>query len=103
MGAGQPNAPSPFLAGIGKSRFLGTRAAVLQRFDGSGWHDVARYHTTHDANVALDHAIGEGEEPGALRIADATPSAVARALMIVGVVACVAIVAGIVWLFVAGS
>jgi hypothetical protein len=57
----------------------------------------------HDANGALDHAIGEGEEPAALRIVDAAPSAGARALMIVGVVACVAIAAGIVRLFVAGS
>jgi hypothetical protein len=75
----------------------------LQRFDGTTWLDVARYGTTHDANVALDHAIGEGEQPDALRIVDVAPSATARALMIVGVVVCVALVAGIVWLFVAGT
>jgi hypothetical protein len=102
MGAPGPKTPSPFLSGIGKGRFLGSRAAILQRFDGSGWRDVARYRTAHDANVALDHAIGEGEEPGALRIADAAPSAAGRALTIIFAVLAVAVVAGIVWLFVAG-
>jgi len=50
-----------------------------------------------------DHAIGEGEEPGALRIVDAAPSATARALMIVGAVAAIAVAIAIVWIFVAGS
>ena len=75
----------------------------MQRFDGSTWGDVAHYRTTHDANVALDQAVGEGEEPGVLRIVDAPPSTTARALMIVGAIACVVIAAGIVWLFVAGT
>jgi hypothetical protein len=103
MPGGQPAGPSPFLAGIGKGRFLSTRAAVLQRFEGSMWRDVGRYRTAHDANAALDRAIGEGEAPGALRIADAPPSAGARALLIVGVVVCVVAAAGIVLLFVAGG
>ena len=98
-----PGEPSPFLAGIGKGRFLGSRAAVLQRFDGSTWLDVQRYRSMHDANVALDHAVGEGEEPGALRIVDPAPSATARALMIVGLVVCIVVAAAIVWLFVAGA
>ena len=76
---------------------------MLQRFDGSEWRDVAHYRTTRDADAALDHAVGEGEEPGALRVVDVAPSMGARALMIVGVVAAVAMAVAIVWLFVAGS
>jgi hypothetical protein len=76
---------------------------VLQRFDGSTWRDVARFRTTHDADVALDRAMGDGEAPGSLRIAGAAPSMAARALMIVGAVLAVAVVVGIVWLLVAGG
>jgi hypothetical protein len=103
MPGGSPAGPSPFLAGIGKGRFLGSKAAMLQRFDGSTWRDVQRYRTTHDANIALDHSVGEGEEPDALRIVDISPSVGARVAMIVGAIVCVAVAAGIVWLFVAGS
>jgi hypothetical protein len=103
MPGGQPAGPSPFLAGIGKGRFLGANAAVVQRFDGTTWRDVQRYRTMREANAALDHAVGEGEEPGALRTVDAAPSATARALMIAGVIVCIALVAGIIWLFVAGT
>jgi hypothetical protein len=76
---------------------------MLQRFDGSTWLDVERFRSMHDASVALDHAVGEGEQPGALRIVDAAPSAAARALMVVGAFVCLAVVVGIVWLFVAGT
>ena len=76
---------------------------MLQRFDGSMWHDVERFRSMEDANTALDRAIGDGQEPGALRIVEAAPSATARALMIAGVVVCAAVAAGIVWLFVAGT
>jgi hypothetical protein len=103
MGIPGPREPSPFLAGIGKGRFLGSRAAVLQRFGGSTWIDVRRYRSMHDANAALDHAVGEGQEPGALRIVDAPPSTTARVLMIVAAIACAAVAAGIIWLFVAGN
>src|SRR5512133_3588746 len=100
MGHSGPNAPSPFLAGIGKGSFLRGRTAVLQRFDGSSWRDVARYHTVHDANSAFDQAIGGGEEPGALRIIDARPSTGARVLMVIAAIVCEAVAVGIVWLFV---
>jgi hypothetical protein len=103
MPGGQPAGPSPFLADVGKGRFLRAKGAVLQRFDGSGWRDVARYRTGHDASVALDHSVGEGEEPDTLRIVDAPPSAAARTLMIVGAILCLAVAAGIIWLFVAGG
>jgi hypothetical protein len=103
MPGGQPAGPSPFLAGIGKGRFLGTRAAVLQRFDGSAWRDVASYRTTREADAALDRAVGDGEEPGALRVVDPAPSAGARALMIIGTAVCVAFAIGIAWIFVAGN
>jgi hypothetical protein len=103
VGIPGPGEPSPFLAGVGKGRFLGTRAAVLQRSDGQAWLDVARYRSAHDANAALDHAIGEGEEPGALRIVDAAPSTTVRSLMIVGAVVCVALAVAIVWVFVSGT
>jgi hypothetical protein len=88
---------------LGKGRFLGSNAAVLQRFDGSMWRDVERFRSFDDANAARDHATGEGEEPGALRIVEARPSTGARVLMVVGAIACVAVAVGIVWLFVAGS
>jgi len=103
MPGGQPAGPSPFLADIGKGRFFGSKGAVLQRFDGSTWRDVERFRSMKDASAALDHAMGEGEEPGALRIVDAAPSPTARALMIVAVIACVAVATGIVLLFVAGT
>jgi hypothetical protein len=103
MPGGQPAGPSPFLANIGKGRFSGSRAAVLQRFDGSTWLEVQRYRSMHDAKAALDHAVGEGQEPGALRIVDVALSASVRALMIVALIACVAVATGIVLLFVAGT
>jgi hypothetical protein len=102
MPGGQPAGPSPFLADVGKGRYFRSKGAVLQRFDGSSWQDAGRYRTMREANAALDHAVGEGEEPGSLRIVDAAPSTSARALMIVGAVVCVALAAAIVWLFVAG-
>jgi len=82
---------------------LGPGAATLQRFDGSTWHDVDRFRSMHDANAALDLAIGEGEAPGALRIVEAPRSMGVRVLIVVGAVAGLAIAAGIIWLFVAGT
>ena len=38
-----------------------------------------------------------------LRIVDAAPTKTARVLIIIGVVVCIAVAVGIVWLFVAGS
>ena len=103
MGSGQPNAPSPFLAGIGKGRFLGSKAVVLQRFEDGTWSDVARYGSAHDANVALDEAMGGGVEAGTLRILDAAPSTTSRLLMIGGAAVFVILAVLVVWLFVAGS
>jgi len=97
MGIPGPGEPSPFLAGVGKGRFLGSKAVVLQRFDGEAWLDVARYRSAHDANAALDHSIGEGEAPGALRIVDATPSAAARALTLAGAIVVVVVVILLIW------
>jgi hypothetical protein len=82
---------------------LRSKAAVLQRFDGTTWRDVARYPTTRDADAALDHAIGDGDEPGALRIVNGAPSTTARALMIAGAAVCVAVAIAIVWIFVAAT
>ena len=100
MGIPGPAEPSPFLAGIGKGRFLGTRAAVLQRFEAGSWLDVGRYRSAQVANIALDGAIGDGSEPGTLRVVDAPPSAQARVLMIAGaaVFAIVAILVLLFWL-----
>ncbi len=84
MGIPGPGEPSPFLADVGKGRYLGTRTVVLQRFDAGSWQDVGRYRSAHDANVALDGAIGDGSEPGTLRVVDAPSSATARLLMIAG-------------------
>ena len=79
-----PGEPSPFLAGIGKGRFLGSKAAVLQRFEAGTWRDAGHFRSTHEANVALDGAIGDGSEPGTLRVIDAPTSATARVLMVAG-------------------
>jgi hypothetical protein len=84
MGIPGPGEPSPFLADIGKGRYLGTRTVVLQRFEAESWLDVGRYRSAHDANVALDEAIGEGSAPGTLRVVDAPRSTQARLLMIAG-------------------
>jgi hypothetical protein len=56
-----------------------------------------------EANIALDHAVGEGEEPDALRVVDVSPSVGARVAMIVAAVVCVAVAVGIVWLLVGGG
>jgi hypothetical protein len=93
-----PGEPGPFLADIGKGRYLGTRTVVLQRFEAGSWLDVARYRSAHDANVALDGAIGDGSEPGTLRVVDAPSSTQARVLMVAGA-AVFAIVAVLVLLF----
>jgi hypothetical protein len=103
MGAGQPNAPSPFLAGIGKGRFLSSKAAVLQRFQSGSWDDVAQFRSAHHANIALDEAIGDGAEVGTLRVIDAPPSATARLLMIAGVAVFALVAILVVWFFVAGG
>ena len=76
---------------------------MLQRFDGSAWRDVASYRTTREADAALDRAVGDGEEPGALRVVDPAPSTAARVLMIIATVVCVAFAIGIVWILVAGN
>src|SRR4051795_978267 len=102
MGHSGPNAPSPFLAGIGKGSFLGGRTAIIQRFDGSKWRDVASYHTVHDADVALAQAIGAGEEPGALQSAETRASTGKRVLTVIAVIVCLSVAVGIVWLFVGG-
>ncbi|MFL5791412.1 MAG: hypothetical protein ACJ76A_07895, partial [Actinomycetota bacterium] len=64
MGAPGGVPSSPVLAGIGRGRLFRSKAAVLQRFDGTAWRDVARYPTIRDADAALDHQVGEGQEPG---------------------------------------
>jgi hypothetical protein len=100
MGIPGPGEPSPFLADVGKGRYLGTKQVVLQRFAAGSWQDVGRYRSAHVANVALDGAIGDGSEPGTLRVIDAPPSAQARVLMVAGaaVFAIVAILVLLFWL-----
>jgi hypothetical protein len=102
MPGGQPAGPSTFLADIGKGRIFGSKVAVLERFDGTSWHAVARYRTAHDASAALDAAIGDGAEPGTLRVIDASPSALSRFLMYVGVLLLAVAAILIVLFFVAG-
>ncbi len=101
MGAGQPNAPSPFLADVGKGRFVGRRrSCALQRFEGDGWRDIGRFGSMKGANAALDDAMASGAEAGTLRLAPAPASTGARLLFAVGVVLFVALVVAIVafWL-----
>ena len=98
-----PGEPSPFLAGIGKGRFLGSKAAVLQRFDAGTWSDAGHYRNAHDANIALDEAIGNGAEAGTLRVIDAPASATARLLMMAGAALFAIVAILVVWFFVAGG
>src|SRR3954447_18773320 len=102
MPGGQPAGPSSFLADIGKGRMLGRKAAAIERFDGTSWQEIGRYPNGREANTALDEAVGNGADPGTLRILDVAPSTTARMLMIAGVVLCVLAVSAIVWLFVGG-
>jgi hypothetical protein len=81
---------------------FGSKAAVVERFDGTSWHEVARYRSVREANVALDAKIGDGAEPGTVRVVDAAPSASSRLLMYAGAVLFAIAAILIVWFFVAG-
>jgi hypothetical protein len=102
MGAGQPNAPSPFLADVGKGRFVGRRAYVLQRFEGDGWREVGRFGSMKEASSALDDAMAGGAQAGTLRLTPVSASNSARLLYAVGVVLFVALVVAIVAFWVLG-
>jgi hypothetical protein len=89
MGQPGPKVPSPTLLDFGKGRFLGRRAAILERYDGTAWRPVGRFGDVHDAGVAYDEAIGAGAEPSTVRVVEIGPSLTVRVLMIVGAVALV--------------
>jgi hypothetical protein len=93
MGQPGPRIPSPTLSDFGKGRFVGRRAAVLERHDGTAWRQVGRFRTTHDAGVAYDEAIGAGADPSTVRVIEVGPSLGTRVLMIAGVVVFLAIAA----------
>jgi hypothetical protein len=101
-GGGQPNPPSQFLADIGKGRMFGSRAAVLERFEGTSWHELGRYPSAHEANAALDAAMGQGGAPGTLRVVDATPSTSSRLLRYAGAAVFALVAILVIWFFVAG-
>jgi hypothetical protein len=83
----QPHAPSAFLAGIGKGRLGRTRRpAVLERHDGTAWHEVGRFGSVRDADRALDEAVGNGGTPDSLRVVE-NDTASNRALVIAGAIA----------------
>jgi hypothetical protein len=82
-GGGQPNIPGPTLAGFGKGRFGPSgRGAAVHRYDGSGWREVARYPTTHEAEAAIDVAVGDGAAPGTLRVGVAMAVGVAIVVVV---------------------
>lgn len=101
MGAGQPNAPSPFLADVGKGRFVGRRSCVLQRFEGDGWREIGRFGSMKGASAALDNAMAGGAEAGTLRVTATPASPRAWLLSAVGVVLFLSLVVAIVafWLY----
>ena len=68
---GGPHAPSVFLAGIGKGRFLrGGRAATLERYDGAVWCEVGRFGSVREADRALDEAVANGGAPDTFRVVE---------------------------------
>jgi len=98
-----PNVPSPFLGDVGKGRFLqGRHVATLEQFDGTMWLELGRYGTLQDAGVALDAAVATGADAGTLRVTQAPPKTFARVLMFVGVIAAVALIGFILYVFLAG-
>jgi hypothetical protein len=97
-GGGQPNIPGPTLAGFGKGRFGPSgRGAAVHRYDGSGWREVARYPTTHEAEAAIDVAVGDGAAPGTLRVVAIGPTIGVRVAMAVGVAIVVVVAAFVVY------
>jgi hypothetical protein len=90
---GEPHAPSAFLAGIGKGRFLRSRSvAILERHDGTGWREVARFGSVHEADQALDEAVGSGASPDEVRVVE-TYAGSNRLLLIAGTIAIAAAIA----------
>jgi hypothetical protein len=88
VGIPGPKVPSPTLADVGKGRFARLRrTAVLERHDGSAWHEVGRFGSVRDAGVALDEAIGAGAASDTLRVVETEPSTASRVFMIVGALA----------------
>ena len=85
-GGAQPHAPSAFLAGIGKGLFGRTRGVVtLERHDGADWHEIGRFGTVRDADLALDDAVANGAGPDSLRVVE-TYGASNRLLLVAGAV-----------------
>jgi hypothetical protein len=75
--------PSPGLAGFFQGRIPRTRAsAIVERNDGGMWHEVGRYATPIDAQLAVDQAIATGDEPSSLRVVESPTSG--RILLVVG-------------------
>jgi hypothetical protein len=94
---GEPHAPSAFLAGIGKGRFLSTKpVAILERHYGAEWREVARFGSLQDADRALDEAVGSGAPPDSLRVVE-TNEASNRLLLIAGTIAIAAAIAIVVY------
>jgi hypothetical protein len=81
-----PKVPSPTLSDVGKGRILRGRGAILERFDGTGWRQVGRFGSVHDAGEALDEVIGAGADPASVRVVEIGPTSMTRALTIAGLV-----------------
>ncbi len=82
-----------FLAGVGKGRFVQTRSvAILERYDGAEWRQVARFGSLPDADRALDEAVGSGASADELRVVE-TSTGSNRLLLIAGTIAIAAAIA----------
>jgi hypothetical protein len=81
-----PHEPSAFFAGVGKGRFLRTgQVAILERLDGAGWREVARFRSVRGADRALDDAVADGASPDSLRVVESYPAS-NRILVIGGMI-----------------
>jgi hypothetical protein len=59
---------------------------TLECHDGAEWHEIGRFGSVRDADLALDDAVANGAGPDSLRVVE-TYGASSRLLLIAGAVA----------------
>jgi hypothetical protein len=65
---------------------------ILERLDGAGWREVARFRSVRDADRALDDAVADGAPPDSLRVVETYPAS-NRILVVAGMIAIAAAIA----------